>query len=197
MVLTVLKKEDKNRKEGFPIFCYGDTMSDKMKKILKEYLPYVLILVIVIIIKMYVVTPAMVEGSSMDPTLKDGDVMILNRLAYKNKEIKRFDIVVIHDHDTNIIKRVIGLPGERVEFKNNKLYINGKIVKESFNHAETEDFNIKELGSTKVPKDSYFVVGDNRVNSLDSRSIGFIPKKEIKGKTSLTIIPFNRFGTKK
>ena len=169
---------------------------EKKKSWVKEYLPYVIILLVVILIKQYIVTPVVVDGTSMSPTLEEGDVMILNRLAYTNKKIKRFDIVVIHDHDTNIIKRVIGLPGERVEFKNNNLYINGKKIKQTFSYIETEDFNIEKLGSTKVPKNSYFVVGDNRLNSLDSRSIGFIPKKEIKGKANFTIIPFNRFGIK-
>ena len=170
---------------------------ENKKQTIKELVPYIIILIVVIIIKQFIVTTVIVQGTSMVPTLKDGDVMILNRLAYSNKEIKRFDIVVINDHDTNIIKRVIGLPGERVEFKNNKLYINGKKVKQDFSHMDTEDFNIEELGSTKVPKGKYFVVGDNRGNSLDSRAIGFIPKKEIKGKTKLVIIPFNRFGNKK
>ena len=169
----------------------------KEKKWIKELLPYILILVSVIVIKQFIVTPVMVDGTSMYPTLENKDIMILNRIKYKYSDIKRFDIIVIHDHNTYIIKRVIGLPGETVEYKNNKLYINGKIVKEDFSHAVTEDFNIKELDQKKVPKDQYFVLGDNRINSLDSRTIGFIPKKEILGKTKLTIIPFARFGNKK
>ena len=170
---------------------------ENKKQVIKELVPYIIILILVILIKQFIVTTVMVQGTSMIPTLQDGDVMILNRLAYTKKEIKRFDIVVINDHDTNIIKRVIGLPGDKVEFKDNKLYVNGKQIKEKFTHMDTEDFNIEKLGSTKVPKGKYFVVGDNRGNSLDSRAIGFIPKKEIKGKTSLVIIPFNRFGKKK
>lgn len=171
-------------------------MEEKKKNWLKEFAPYVIILIVVILIKQFLVTPVMVEGTSMDTTLKDGDVMILNRIKYKFSDIKRFDIVVIYDHNTHIIKRVIGLPGERVEYKDNKLYINGKYIKENFEHAKTEDFNITTLGSTKVPKDSYFVVGDNRTDSLDSRYIGFIPIDEIQGQTTLTVFPFSRFGKK-
>ena len=174
-------------------------MEDKIKKKnwVKELLPYIIILILVIIIKQFVITPVMVDGTSMYPTLEDGDIMILNRLKYKFSDIKRFDIVVIHDHNTYIITRVIGLPGDKVEYINDKLYINGKKVKEKFSHALTEDYNIGSLGKTKVPKNQYFVVGDNRINSLDSRTIGFIPKDEILGHTSLTIIPFSRFGNKK
>ena len=169
----------------------------KEKKWIKELLPYIIILVLVIIIKQFVITPVMVDGDSMLPTLKDKDIMILNRIKYKYSDIKRFDIVVIHDHDTYIIKRVIGLPGDKIKYKNDKLYVNNKLVKENFSHALTQDYNIKELGESTVPKDNYFVVGDNRINSLDSRTIGFIPKKEILGKTRLTILPLSRLGNKK
>ena len=167
------------------------------KEWVKELLPYILILVGVILLKQFVITPIMVEGTSMYPTLEDGDTMILNRLKYKFSDIKRFDIIVVHDHKTYIIKRVIGLPGDEIKYINNKLYVNNKVVKENFSHAKTDDFNIKTLGKKKVPNNTYFVVGDNRINSLDSRTIGFIPKDEILGHTSLTIMPFSRFGNKK
>ena len=123
--------------------------------------------------------------------------MILDKISYRFKDIKRFDIVVVDDKEELIIKRIIGLPGENIEYKDNKLYVNGKMVKENFSHKETYDYSIEELDATEVPEDSYFVLGDNRLNSKDSRIIGFIPKDQILGKTSLTIFPFNRFGNKK
>lgn len=169
---------------------------EKKKSWIRELLPYIIILILVVLVKQFIVTPVMVDGHSMDKTLQDGDVMLLNRLKYKFDEIKRFDIVVIYDHNTYIIKRVIGLPGEKIEYIDNKLYVNGKYIKENFDHAKTEDFNITSLGNKKVPSDTYFVLGDNRTDSLDSRYIGCIPKKEILGKTTLTIIPFSRFGKK-
>lgn len=171
-----------------------------MKKFLKENYIYLIIIVLVILIKIFVVTPVRVNGSSMLPTLEDGDIMILNKLGRNN--IKRFDIVVIRDDDDDedIIKRVIGLPGERIEYKNNILYVNGKKVAEKFTKnkdPKLDSYSIDNLESETVPKDYYFVVGDNRPNSKDSRMIGFIHKDKIKGKASFIIFPFSRFGSKK
>lgn len=162
-----------------------------MKKFLKEYIPYVAIIILVIIVKVYVVTPIRVNGPSMNDTLHDKDIMILDEISYRFRPIKRFDIVVIRYKDEYIIKRVIGLPGEVVSCKNNKIYINGKVLEEDFSRKYTNDFDDALVGD-----DSYFVLGDNRVNSTDSRIIGTISKKSIKGKTSLTVFPFSRFGKK-
>ena len=99
-------------------------------KIIKEYGPYVLILIVVLCIRLYVVCPIRVNGSSMYSTLHDGDIMILNIIGYRTQGLKRFDIVVVDDGSEPIVKRVIGLPGEEVSYKNNKLYINGKLAKD-------------------------------------------------------------------
>ena len=161
-----------------------------MKKFIKEYLPYLLIIILVILFKRYVMSPVKVNGTSMMNTLHHGDIMILNNSAYYFNDIKRFDIVVIKEDNEYIIKRVIGLPGEKVEYKNNKLYINNKLIKDNYGKATTDDFKYK------VEKNSYFVLGDNRTNSMDSRVFGSFKKKDILGKTNLIIFPFNRFGTK-
>ncbi len=162
-----------------------------MKKFLREYVPYIVVIILVIIIKIYVVTPIRVNGPSMNDTLQDKDIMILNEISYRFKPIERFDIVVIRYKDEYIIKRVIGLPGEVVSCKDNKIYINGKVIEENFSHKYTNDFT-----EVSVDDNSYFVLGDNRVNSTDSRIIGTVSKNDIKGKTSLTIFPFSRFGKK-
>ena len=128
----------------------------------------------------------------MIPTLHPKDIMILNKTAYYTKNPKRFDIVVVDLEDEKIIKRVIGLPGEEVEYHNNTLYINGKKVKENIDKVDTDDYK-----SGKIPKDSYLVLGDNRKGSYDGRMFGFIKKKQIEGKTSLTILPFKRIGFRK
>ena len=164
---------------------------NKKKNYFKELLPYVIIIAGVIIIKVYIVSPIRVNGESMDSTLKDGDIMLLNEIGYRVGDIERFDIVVIHRGDEYIIKRVIGLPGEKVKYLDNKLYINGKYVEENFKHKKTSDFPTYTLGNNE-----YFVMGDNRTNSKDSRMIGSISKDEILGKASLTIFPFSRFGVK-
>ena len=164
---------------------------DKVKGIVKEYGLYIITIILVILVKKFVVSPIKVNGTSMMTTLHDGDIMILNIIGYKFEKIKRFDIVVVDEGNEYLIKRIIGLPGEEVEYKDNKLYINGKKVKENYGSQETEDFKVK------VENNSYFVLGDNRTNSLDSRHFGSFSKNKIIGKTSLIIFPFNRLGEKK
>jgi len=167
-------------------------MKDNIIKWTKEFLPYVLIIILVLLIKQFVFTNVMVHGDSMYPTLHNKDLMILNKLSMKTGKLKRFDIVVVDAMNEKIIKRVIGLPGETVEYKNNKLYINGKVVKDKYNiNNATQDF-----GKVILDKDEYFVLGDNRAVSIDSRRLGPIPKKDILGKAKLVIFPFNRFGIK-
>ena len=164
-----------------------------MNEKLKEYLGYIVVIVIVLLIKQFVITPIRVNGNSMNNTLYDKDIMILDKISYRFNSIKRFDIVVIKKNREYLIKRVIGLPGDTLEYKDNKLYINQELVEENFLHKETLDYILEE----KIPDNYYFVVGDNRLDSLDSRYIGLISKDEILGKTSLVLFPFNRFGLKK
>ena len=168
---------------------------EKIIKIIKEIFSYVFIFVIVLLIKTYVFTPIRVNGGSMEPTLKHNDMMILNEIGYYLNGVERFDIVVVSVNGEKIIKRVIGLPGDKVEYKDNQLYINDKVVEEDFIHGDTLDFSLKDdLGYDIIPDNYYFVVGDNRNNSIDSRIIGLVSNKQIKGKTKLVIYPFNKFG---
>ncbi|MDO4962508.1 MAG: signal peptidase I [bacterium] len=168
-----------------------------MKKILKELYPYLIIIVVVVLIRSFIVTPVRVDGSSMDSTLNNGNILILNKF---DKTYDRFDIVVINAYidgkKTRIVKRIIGLPLESVEYKDNDLYINGKLLKDKYN-TRTYDFSLKELYGVEVlPKDCYFVLGDNRTNSRDSRDeqVKYINKKDIVGKTSIRIFPFTKIG---
>ena len=161
-----------------------------MKKIIKEYGPYVLVILLILILKMFVVTTVKVNGSSMYPTLRDKDIMILNKIKYKYSDIGRFDIVVVQSDNKKIIKRIIGLPNEKITYKDNALYINDVLIEDQYNMIDQYDFEVM-LGS-----DEYFVMGDNRANSRDSRMIGAIHKSQILGNASLTIFPFNRFGEK-
>jgi len=165
--------------------------NNKVKYFIKEYVPYLITIILVILLKLYIVTPIRVNGESMYDTLVDGDIMILNIIDYKMHGANRFDIVVVDEGSEYLIKRVIGLPGETIEYKDNQLYVNGKKVKDSYGKDITGDFKVK------VPKNSYFVMGDNRTNSVDSRRLGAFSKDKIKGKTKLTILPFKRIGNKK
>lgn len=164
-----------------------------MNKNIKEILSYIIIIIVVLLIKQFIVTPIRVNGSSMNNTLKDKDIMILDKISYRFSNINRFDIVVVKYDKERLIKRVIGLPGDKIEYKDNTLYVNGKKVKEEFKHKKTDDYILNE----EIPDNYYFVVGDNRGNSLDSRIIGLVKKENILGKTSLIIFPFNRIGNVK
>lgn len=163
----------------------------KFDSVVKEYLPYVIVIVAIILIRTFLVTLVKVDGSSMYPNLKNGQILILNKI---DKTYKRFDVVVINFEGEKLVKRIIGMPNETLEYKNDKLYINGEEIKEKFSKKETEDFKLKELGYKKIPDNYYFVVGDNRDNSLDSRMIGLINKEDIKGTTKIRLFPFDKIG---
>lgn len=160
------------------------------KNYVKEILPYFIIIVVVVFIKVFIVSPIRVNGASMNPTLNNKDIMLLDEISYRFNDIQRFDIVVVKKDSEYLIKRVIGLPGEEISYQDDKLYINGKYLKEDYKRKETMDF------TTKLGKDEYFIMGDNRVNSTDSRILGPVTRDEIMGKTSLTLLPFSRFGKK-
>lgn len=165
-----------------------------MNKKKKEIIEYIVLIVIILLIRTYLFVPIMVSGNSMVPTLNNGDVMILNKFSYLVNDIERFDIVVVDYENEYIIKRVIGLPGDYVEYKNDILYVNGKKIKEEYDREYTEDFNLNDLNIEKIPNNYYLVLGDNRPISKDSRKIGLIDKKNIKGSTNFILFPFSRFG---
>lgn len=167
------------------------------KETKKEILSYLIIILIVILIRSFIITPVRVNGTSMDTTLKDGEIMILNKIKYKFKSIERFDIVVVNYNGEKLIKRVIGLPGETLKYVDSTLYINDEEVDEYFKNQETLDFDIKDLDYDVIPDNCYMVLGDNRRDSLDSRYLGCIDKKDIIGSANLVLYPFNRFGIKK
>jgi len=160
-----------------------------VKKLIKDLIPYVVIIIVVVLIRTYIVTPVIVVGDSMVPTLKDNQVLLLNKFDYKFNKIERYDIVVIEVEGSEIIKRIIGLPGEIIEYRNNTLYINGH-EEETIYNFDTEDFNLESIcNCEKIPQDKYLVLGDNRTVSSDSRIIGLIDKENIKGSTTISIWP--------
>lgn len=156
----------------------------------KEAVTYLLIILFIILMRTYVVTPVRVSGSSMANTLKNGEILLLNKFEYRFSDIKRFDIVVVKAHGERIIKRVIGLPGETLKYENGILYINDKMIEENYLDEVTKDF----IYEGKIPDECYFVMGDNRDDSLDSRYFGCFPKKDILGHASFVLFPFAKFG---
>lgn len=152
---------------------------------IKEIIPYIIIIGVVILFRVYVATPVRVNGPSMDTTLKDGEIMILNKLS----KIKRGDIVVVDIGSEKVIKRLIGLPGDSIYCLDGTLYINDEEYKEDYTSSFTSDF-------TKIflKDDEYFVLGDNRAISKDSRIFGAVSKKQIMGTTKFILFPFTKFG---
>lgn len=157
-------------------------------KFIKELIPYLAIIVGVLLIRTFIVTPIIVRGESMVPSLDGGELMILKKY---DTSYERFDIVVVNKkvEGDNLIKRVIGLPNETIRYKNNKLYINDKIIEDVYAYGDTGNFKEITLG-----EDEYFLMGDNREISLDSRMLGVIKKDEIDGTVGLILFPFSKFG---
>ena len=151
---------------------------------------YIITVVAVLFAIVYVVSIQQVVGPSMSPTLESKDILVLNKIHYKLFDIKRFDIISFeYDETKYLIKRVIGLPGETVEYKDNKLYINNELVEEEFLNDTIITDNYK---SGIIPEDMYVVLGDNRTNSLDSREFGFVSKNDILGKINIRFFPITK-----
>ena len=172
-------------------------MLKKNSNTIKELFSYVLIIGLVVLIRIFIFDPVRVDGPSMDTTLLNGQILILNKFEYRKNDIKRYDIIVTKlPNGEKIIKRVIGLPNEVIEIKDNKVYADGVELDNSFTSSESEDFDMSVIGLEKIPGDSYLVMGDNREISYDSRSpqVGTIKKDKIIGKAIIRIWPLNKIG---
>ena len=169
-------------------------MATKQKSEWFEWLKAIMIAVIIaLLIQNFVFATSIVEGDSMEPTLENGERLIFNKMIYIVDEPKRGDIIIIQQVDKNYVKRVIALPGETVEIKNSELYIDGERYIETFLSEEISS-KTGEFGPVHVPQDSYFVMGDNRAISKDSRNgLGYIQRDEIIGRSELIIYPISEW----
>ena len=140
-----------------------------------------------------------VNGSSMEPSLSNGDNLIVDKISYRFRDPQRYDIIVFpfqYEEKKYYIKRIIGLPGETVRIDEaGNIYINGKVLKESYGLEVMEDPGIAKDGIT-LGDDEYFVLGDNRNNSEDSRSpeVGVVKRNTMIGRAWLKIYPFHEIG---
>lgn len=168
------------------------------KKDVLEIIFYIsLVLLATFLIVTFVAQRTVVEGNSMSPTLKDGDNLIVSKITYKVKDPERFDIIVFpfkESKDTNYIKRIIGLPGETVQIDHEgNIYIDQKKLEEDYGAAKIKNPGIADE-PIKLGEDEYFVLGDNRNDSKDSRfaDVGNIKRSSIIGKAVFRLYPFNK-----
>ncbi|MBQ0035305.1 MAG: signal peptidase I [Firmicutes bacterium] len=164
-------------------------MNIKKKTILDIVEVLVIAFAIAFLLIKFVLIPCRVTGSSMHSTLEDGDFGY-SFVCTRNSGISRFDIVVVKTDDKLLVKRVIGLPNEKIEYKNNKLYINGEYLEEEFlsDDAITKDFTY-EIGDNQ-----YFCMGDNRYISKDSRYYGAFDVDRLVSTHLFVVFPFGHFG---
>lgn len=157
-------------------------------------------LIIAFICRQFIFTPTTVQGESMEPTFQDENRVILSKIS----DIQHFDMIVFNAPDSNerYVKRVIGLPGDRIEVKDDVLYINGKVYEEPYLEKSKEEnlldtfTNDFTLDST-VPENSLFVMGDNRLVSKDSRIFGCIPDDSVIGEVKFRFYPLKEIGIPK
>jgi len=151
-------------------------------------------LALVIIVFLY--QPVKVEGTSMAPLLSDQERIFINKFVYRFEPIERGDVVVFWyplDRSKSFIKRVVGLPGETVEIRQGALYVDSKNIPEPYVPAQYED--LSDFALVRVPKDSYFVMGDHRISSNDSRVFGPVESRFIYGRAVFAYWPVDHFGS--
>lgn len=203
-------------------YDYKNPKQSRMNNFIKETVNILLSVLVAFILFVFIRTflffPFEVVGQSMEPTLLSGDRLILNRLG----SVDRFDVVVFPapddpDSGEEYVKRIIGLPGDEIKYVEDNLYINGNLTNEHYlepskeelqkkleenpeqvNFTQiTNDFSLLDISSgdsAVVPPDTYFVLGDNRQNSKDSRVFGFLNQETVEGTASLRIWPLDRIG---
>lgn len=188
------------------IIDWYKNLSNKIKLLIKiSCFVLVISLLTVLFIKLFY-APMLISGNSMNPSLENKDVIIIDKRAYKDKDPERYDLIAFKyrfDYSQKYIKRVIGLPGETVYISNNTIYIKDQDDSE---YSELKEYygiyegdpQLVDCNPVTLGKDEYFVLGDNRYDSDDSRgSVGIVKKKTIIGKAVFRLFPFNGIGSLK
>lgn len=184
----------------------GAASPNKIKNEAWEWIKALVIAgVLVFVIRFFVFAPFIVEGPSMEPNFYTNERLIVNKILYDIRAPKRGEVIVFHAPEgKDYIKRVIALPGETVKVEGDKVYINGKIMEQTFLKEaldkaakEGRPYNIlPDYAEQKVPEGEIFAMGDNRSNSKDSRdpSVGFVPYSKIVGRADLIFWPVGKIG---
>jgi signal peptidase I len=148
-------------------------------------------------LRTFVVEGFEIQGSSMEPTLEENERLFVLKFAYRFDNVERGDVIVFlypEDHSRRFIKRVIGLPGDTVEIRHGKVMVNGEELREAYVNGSYVRPR-EDISNASVPADCYYVLGDHRSVSSDSRSGWFVPRENIVGKAVLRFWPVTRFGT--
>ena len=180
----------------------------EITEFLKDFAGFIFTFLVMVLIFAFVIALQPVAGNSMHSTLKEGDVVVVSRFSYKIGKPKRNEIVTVKDDDKkSYIKRVIGLPGEKIHYLNGVLYINDEPQRETFldEGMETGNFMFEDICPKEkcpngvIPEEMYMLMGDNRLWSVDSRTpeFGLRNIKDIDGKVLVRIWPLNTFGSVK
>ena len=157
---------------------------------------YVITIAVLYLLFTFIFAPVMPNGTSMEQSISNGDVLLMERVIYKLSGLNRFDIVVFHNEaeDRDLIKRVIALPGEKIRIdEEGEIYINGEHLIEAYGFEKME---VAGLAATEITlaDDEIFVLGDNRNNSEDSRYIGPVKMSDVAGRCYLRVMPLDKFG---
>ncbi len=176
-------------------------MSDKQKSTIFSIVEMAVVIAITVVVFKYIVIPVRINGVSMENTLQDNDIALVNAMSVKEENINRFDVVVIYSQvlDEKIIKRVIGLPGDTIEYKDDNLYINGEKTDQDFLDSDFVEKSMIKYNVTKFTDDfkvevgegKFFVMGDNRLRSTDSRELGSFSIEDFIGIKGMVIYPFS------
>ncbi len=172
-----------------------------LRSIVGEFVLYfILFFACFYIIPEYVMQRTIVDGSSMTKTLQDQDNLLVNKLEYRISDPERYDIVVFYpygrEEEEYYVKRIYGLPGETIQIVDGSIYVNGNVIKDNFVKNTTKDPGLAE-DPIQLAEDEYFVLGDNRQGSSDSRDFGPVKRENIAGHVVLRIWPLSKFGTLK
>lgn len=153
------------------------------------------IVILAFIIRVFIIQPFIVEGESMEPAFQTKDYLITEKVSFRFRPPQRGEIIIFNPPDRtseNYIKRIIGLPGDQVAIKDGNIYINNeKIIEPYLNSIDKTLVSQKEGYTTVLKDDEYFVMGDNRSHSRDSREIGSIPKQNIVSRVWFRLLPLN------
>ncbi len=154
------------------------------------------VIVLAVIVRMFVIQPFIVIGQSMEPNFRDRDYLVIDKLAYRLRSPKRGEVIIFHPKPTpeeSYIKRIVGLPGETVEVKDGKVFIDDKGLGEDYILSDSTLPLSRDYPKTKLNPNEYFVFGDNRDHSSDSREIGPVPRVNIQGRVAIILLPLRSF----